>query len=328
MHRDRTIGIAMLTIASLAWGTTGTAATFAPGVGPLAIGAAALGIGGILQALIALPQLRANRHELRARAGIVMFGAIAVAIYPLAFYSSMHFAGVAIGSVVSLASAPIASGLLERLVDGTGLGPWWWFAVGLGIIGSAALCASRATMSTGSFLETTTGVALGLAAGASYAAYSWSSYRLMRAGVGRAASMGAVFGLGGMLLMPVLALTGAPIFESPGNMAVAAYMALVPMFLGYVLFGVALTRVSASTATTVTLLEPAIATVLAVLIVGERLGPLGWAGLGCIAIVLVVLTLAPGAESATTNTAARTTAEPASRAASVRSSAAAPAPPR
>ena len=39
--------------ASVLWGTTGTAATFAPGVGPLAIGAAAMGLGGLLQALTA-----------------------------------------------------------------------------------------------------------------------------------------------------------------------------------------------------------------------------------------------------------------------------------
>jgi len=35
--------------ASVLWGTTGTAATFAPAVGPLAIGAAAMGLGGLLQ---------------------------------------------------------------------------------------------------------------------------------------------------------------------------------------------------------------------------------------------------------------------------------------
>lgn len=42
---------------------------------------------------------------------------MAVAVYPLAFYTSIHWAGVAIGSVVSLASAPLASGLLERIVE-------------------------------------------------------------------------------------------------------------------------------------------------------------------------------------------------------------------
>ena len=79
--------------------------------------------------------------------------------------------------------------------------------------------------------------------------------------------MGAVFGGGGLLLMPVLAITGAPLLATP-QFAVGAYMALGPMFLGYLLFGHGLTKVPASTATTVTLTEPAIATVLAVLIVG------------------------------------------------------------
>ncbi|HEY5786743.1 MAG TPA: DMT family transporter, partial [Microlunatus sp.] len=54
-----------------------------------------------------------------------------------------------------------------------------------------------------------------------------------------------------------------------------------------------LTKVPASTATTVTLTEPAIATLLAVLIVGERLEILGWAGLAVIAVVRVILAVAP-----------------------------------
>src|SRR5699024_1910691 len=88
------------------------------------------------------------------------------------------------------------------------------------------------------------------------------------------------FGGGGLLLMPVLLITGAPLVASSEGLLVASYMALLPMFLGYLLFGFGLTRVSASTALTVTLTEPAVATVLAVAIVGERLEMLGWAGLG------------------------------------------------
>lgn len=119
--------LAVLTTAVL-WGTTGTAATFAPTAGPIAIGAAALGIGGLLQAAIAVPALRAARPALRGRTRAIALGALAVAIYPLAFHSSMHLAGVAIGTVVSLASAPLASGLsgwawwLGRAARDT---PWW-----------------------------------------------------------------------------------------------------------------------------------------------------------------------------------------------------------
>ena len=75
--------------------------------------------------------------------------------------------------------------------------------------------------------------------------------------------------------------------------AVAGYMALVPMFLGYLLFGIGLARVPASTATTITIAEPAVATLLAVLVIGERLTPLGWAGLAVIGLVLVLLAAAP-----------------------------------
>lgn len=292
MNSGRVAGLAAITVTSLLWGTTGTAATFAPDVGPLAIGAAALGIGGLLQAVIAVPALRANRGALLLQKRTVIVGAIAVAIYPLAFYSSMHTAGVAVGSVVSLASAPLASGVLERLIDRRPLSRWWMLAAALGVLGSTLLCVSKIDGQASSG-QTLVGIALGLVAGATYSTYSWAAHRLMSDGIGRAASMGAVFGGGGLLLMPVLVLTGAPLLASPGNIAVGAYMALVPMFLGYLLFGYGLTKVPASTATTVTLTEPAIATVLAVLIVGERLSPLGWMGLIVIAAVLPILALAP-----------------------------------
>ncbi|MDF9750464.1 EamA family transporter [Arthrobacter sp. ES3-54] len=293
MRRERLIAIAAITVTSILWGTTGTAATFAPGAGPLAIGAAALGIGGILQALIAIPALRAGRGQLRANLPLTALGAVAVAIYPLAFYSSMHLAGVALGTVVSLASAPLASGVLEWFAQRTPLSRWWMLAAGLGVTGSTLLCLSKMTHDPGDAGSTLAGIALGLVAGATYATYSWCAQRLMSRGISRAASMGAVFGAGGTLLVPVLLLTGAPLIASSQAFVVAAYMALIPMFLGYVLFGYGLARVTASTATTITLSEPAIAAILAVAIVGERLSTVGWTGLGIIAVALAVLAIAP-----------------------------------
>ncbi|PYY47001.1 EamA/RhaT family transporter [Curtobacterium sp. MCBD17_023] len=295
---ERRAGLLAVTVTALLWGTTGTAATFAPDVGPLAIGAAALGVGGILQAVVGARALRAAAPLLVRSRALVLVGAVAVAVYPLAFYSSMHTAGVAVGSVVSLASAPLASGVLERVVDRRPLSRWWVLAAALGVVGSVLLCLSSLAGSAdpagvGSPGSTVLGVVLGLVAGAMYAVYSWASRRLMVDGVPRAAAMGAVFGGGGLLLMPVLAVTGAPLLASPQNAAVGVYMAIVPMFLGYLLFGYGLARIPASTATTVTLTEPAVAAVLAVLVVGERLTAVGWAGLGVIAIVLVVLAVAP-----------------------------------
>lgn len=291
-HPGATLGVLALLVTSILWGTTGTAATFST-AGPLAIGAASLGIGGLLQAAVAVPQLRAERRVLGRRWRLLAMGGVSVAVYPLAFYSAMHLAGVAVGCAVALASAPLFAGLLEVAVDRARLTRWWGLAAALGVVGSALLSLAELGESRQAALETALGVGLGLLAGLTYATYSWVARTLMRDGVTRSASMGAVFGVGGLLLMPVLAITGAPLLASGQNLAVAAYMALVPMFLGYVLFGFGLTRVQASTATTVTLAEPAVAALLAVWIVGERLPLMGWVGLVLIGAVLVILVVAP-----------------------------------
>ncbi|MFF3200745.1 DMT family transporter [Streptomyces sp. NPDC002962] len=304
--------------ASVLWGTTGTAATFAPAVGPLAIGAAAMGLGGLLQALVAAPRIARERSALRARRGVVALGALAVGAYPLAFYSSMHLAGVAAGTVVSIGSAPLASALIERVVDKRRLTRRWMTGAALGLSGTVLLCVAEAAEAHSgpgvhSVRTTVLGVGLGLVAGLTYALYSWAAHRLISRGVTSGAAMGAVFGLGGLLLLPVLVATGAPLLGSWSNAAVGSYMALVPMFTGYVLFGWGLAHVPASTATTLSLLEPAVAAVLAVLVVGERLPPLGWTGVALVVGCLAVLT-APTRSAPSTRTAPSTRAASPTRA--------------
>ena len=280
--------------ASVLWGTTGTAATFAPAAGPLAIGAVAMGLGGLLQALTAAGPIVRERAALRAQRRVVALGAAAVAVYPLAFYTSMRLAGVAVGTVVSIGSAPLASALAERLIDRHRLTGRWLAGAALGLAGIVLLGLADATRPGAARAgagPAVLGVALGLAAGAAYALYSWAAHRLIGRGLTSRAAMGAVFGLGGLSLLPVLLATGAPLVASWHAAAVGAYLALVPMFGGYLLFGWALAHVPASTATTLSLLEPAVATVLAVLVVGERLPASGWSGLALIVACLVILTV-------------------------------------
>ncbi|WP_372341209.1 DMT family transporter [Streptomyces sp. CC224E] len=281
--------------ASVLWGTTGTVATFAPDVGPLAIGAAAMGLGGLLQALVAAPRIAGQARELRARAGTVLLGAVAVAVYPLAFYSSMRLAGVAVGTVVSIGTAPLASALIERVVDRRRLARRWMFGAAIGLLGTVLLCLAEAARAhddaagAGSTAATVLGVLLGLVAAVTYAVYAWAAHRLIGRGIASRAAMGSIFGIGGLLLVPVLLATGAPLLDSWSNAGVGAYMAVVPMFAGYLLFGWGLAHVPASTATTLSLLEPAVAAVLAVLVVGERLPAVGWFGIALVGACLTVL---------------------------------------
>lgn len=289
-------GALFVLAASVLWGTTGTAATFAPDVSPLAIGAVAMGVGGLLQAAFAAKSIIAFSASLRTQWPTVALGSLAVATYPLAFYSSMHLAGVAVGTVVSIGSAPLASAVIERIVDKRRFTGRWVAGAVLGLAGAVLLCLAEAGQADPASAadpgwSAPAGIGLGLVAGLTYALYSWAAHRLINTGVPSRAVMGAVFGLGGLLLMPVLAITGSPLVASWQNALVGTYMALVPMFAGYVLFGWGLARVRASMATTISLAETVVAAVLAVVVVGERLPALAWVGAALVVGSLFVLTL-------------------------------------
>lgn len=284
-------GITGVLVAAILWGTTGTAATFAPELSPLAIGAVAMGIGGLLQGLIAAGTLFRQRRLIAAQWYFLVTGALAVAVYPLAFYASMRYAGVTTGTVISIGSAPLLSALIEYRFDGGRLTKQWLYGATLGVTGMILLCLAQSSGEAAGNEHALSGIALGLLAGFTYAFYSWSARRLMQAGVASRAAMGATFGAGGILLMPVLVMTGAPLLASWNNAAVGIYMALIPMFVGYLCYGYGLARIPASMATTITLLEPVIAALLAVLLVGERLPSAGWAGVGLIVICLGIITV-------------------------------------
>jgi DME family drug/metabolite transporter len=103
--------------------------------------------------------------------------------------------------------------------------------------------------------------------------------------------MAAMFGLAALVLLPSLAITGDNLLTTPIHASVALYMAVVPMFIGYLCFSRGLRQVEASTATLITLLEPVVAVMLAVLIVGERFMPVGWLGVMLIMLSLLLQTV-------------------------------------
>lgn len=282
--------VAAIVGAAVLWGTTGTAAAFAPSVSALAIGAGAMGIGGILQALVNVRSFRRDLGGLSANRSLIAVGAFCVFVYPLAFYTSMRAAGVALGCTISLASAPLMSAVIERLLDKRPLSRRWVSACAFAIPGAGLICVPDAAGPSNGSTSSVLGVGLGLVAGLTYAGYARVLRVLQGRGVSRGASTGAVFGVGGMILIPVLFIAGGSALSgSWQTVMVIAYLALVPMFLGYILFGYGLAKVDTTTATTVTLIEPAVATVTAVWILGESLSHAAWLGLAALAFALSIL---------------------------------------
>ncbi len=292
--RGVSTGILAIVFACFLWGTTGTVASFAPEVSALAIGAFAMGMGGVFLVLSALKPLLKDRQKLMANRRMLLVGGLSVAVYPLAFYSSMRLSGVAIGTVVSIASAPLFTKILECLISRKHVSMQWVISFVIGSLGIVMLAmgkdsAASATDTTvaQSALANYTGIALGLLAGISYATYSWSAKQMIEQGIHSKSAMAGMFGLAALLLLPSLLLTGDKLFATVTNTGVALYMALVPMFLGYLCFGYGLRYIEASKATLITLLEPVVAMLLAVLVLGERFVAVGW--LGMIMILLCLL---------------------------------------
>ena len=69
-----------------------------------------------------------------------------------------------------------------------------------------------------------------------------------------------------------------------------------PMAIAYLAFTAALTDLRASTVATLALVEPVIATALAVLVVGEVLGALSVVGIALVSVSLLVFSLNRGPE--------------------------------
>ncbi len=295
MRRSEALGTGSgaigLVIASVLWGTTGTAASFLPdGVSPLATGAATMAIGGALLLLVSVRGAVRGLRDPAAR-GWIALGAIGVFVYPLAFYSAMDLAGVAIGNVVALGSGPLFAAILEWAIERRRPSRRWGAATAIALVGIAILPLGADDADAGQG-DLTRGVLLGLLAGAAYALYTYASSRAIATGHRGRSIMGAMFGLGVVLLTPVLLATGAPLLQSGGTIAITAYLALGPMFVAYLFFGAALRVLRSSTATTITLLEPVVATVLAVAVVGERLTPLGWFGIALILAGVAIIATA------------------------------------
>ncbi|KHM49889.1 MULTISPECIES: DMT family transporter [Pseudoalteromonas] len=293
-HHGSFKGVMAIIVASFLWGTTGTAASYSPDVSSLAIGAFSMGIGGVLLVITARKKLLIDYKLMLEQPVVFLLGAVSVAIYPLVFYTSMRLSGVAIGTVVSIATAPFFAAILERLISKKDISLQWMLSFVIGAIGIALLTLGKDQSNNAySINQQGLGILLGCIAGLTYAGYSWSARRLIESGIQSKSSMSGLFGCAALLLLPSLWFTGDNLFSSSTNAFVSLYMAIIPMFLGYLLFGFGLNYIDASKATLITLIEPLVATVLAIVIIGEKFKVIGWIGVALVSLCLLIQTIKP-----------------------------------
>ncbi|MEC3956354.1 EamA family transporter [Nocardia sp. CDC153] len=280
-------GSAPILAASVLWGSTGTAASFAPaGTSAAAIGSAGLALGGLLLYLTGRgKRLRPNASE----RWLLLLGAVAVAGYPVTFYPAVARTGVAVATVIALGSAPVFAGLLAWLTGRGTPTPRWCLATLIAVIGCALLVVGP-QLATATTTIDPLGVALALCGGLTYAVYSLIGGLLIARGHASNSVMGTMFGLAAALALPIVLACGPAWVLTARGAAVALHLAVFTTFLAYRLFGYGLRHTTVETATALTLAEPAVAALLGVTVVGERLPLLSWSGMAVLAVGLALLT--------------------------------------
>jgi drug/metabolite transporter, DME family len=284
-------GPAPVLLGAAAWGTTGTAAHFAPGgASAVSVGSARILLGGVV--LLGLAVGRPGpRRELRAmlsagsgRRPRLVLAIAGVSGYQLCFFSAVRLTGVAVGTVVAIGSAPVLTGLITRLTGGPALTRRWMIAT----VGAIGGCAALVTGGRAAGVSLA-GVGLALVAGLCYAVYAVAAARLISGGTGEAAVMGALFGGGAVFLAPVLLASSPGWVLSARGLAVTAYLGMITTVAAYLLYGRGLRTVPAPVAVTLGLAEPLVAAVAGLAVLGERLTAVEVAGLVLVGGALAVL---------------------------------------
>ncbi len=290
--------LAVLLGASL-WGSTGTAAHFAPaGASSASIGAARIVLGGAVLLLIALrtPQSRSELGRLlrggATRRAMLAIAAVGVGGYQLCFFSAVRETGVAIGTVVAIGSAPVFTGVLTLLTGGPRPGRRWVAATAAAVAGCTVLITGGQSAGANPG-----GVGLALAAGLCYAIYAVTAARIISSGIAETEVMGVLFGGAAVLLAPVLAASSPGWLATGRGVAVTFYLGIVTTVIAYLLYGRGLRTVPAPVAVTLGLAEPVVAAMLGLLVLGEHLTGTAVAGLLLVGLALAVLVVARGGDA-------------------------------
>jgi DME family drug/metabolite transporter len=191
---------------------------------------------------------------------------------------------VALGTIVGIGSGPLFAGLIHLARRRGELSRAWVAGTGLTVVGTALLAARG----RGDAAADLVGLACMAGAGLSYAVYADAAKHAIERGLDSTGAMAGIFGVGALLTAPLLALEPLGWLGTARGAALALHLGLLTIALAYWLYGWGLHHLQVPTVVTLTLAEPLTASVLGMVVLGERLGLLGWAGALGVAAGLVV----------------------------------------
>ena len=278
------ISYLVVLIGAILWGTTGTAQTFMPQtIHPLAVGASRLAVGGFSLLIILLIMRKINFRNWPWKS--TLYAAISMAIFQYLFFSSVRLTGVAIGTVVTIGSSPVFSGIIEWLLLKRRPTRIWLAATALAIAGCALLFLNK-----DGIVVNPVGVSMSLGAGLLFAFYALVNKEVLEK-VDAVPAVAVIFSISALMLIPFLFIFETEGLISAQGISVVLYLGIITTSVAYILFSAGLKRIPSSSAVTLSLAEPLTAAVLSVIVVGEHLDGTSWMGIAMLLGGILVLTL-------------------------------------
>lgn len=290
-------GIVSVCLAGVLWGTAPIAFGLAhdrTALTTIAISAYRLAIAALVLVLVTTVAGRLGTAwgTLRDRPVAVVAVGAGVAGYQALWFSAITHVGTSIATVISLGLAPVLVTGWENWRTRTRPSPGQVFVVVAAVVGLAMVSLSTGHPGAGAG-NPATGLLLAIAAGVLYAVTTV----LSRQAAQHAAPLPlttATTAVGAVLLVPLAHFSGPVLTADPSALLALGYLGIVTMALGYLLLYAGLRTAPASAASVATLLEPATATVLAVILLAERLTPAATVGIVLILAAVAALNLRLG----------------------------------
>ena len=203
-----------------------------------------------------------------------------MATYQPLFFAGVSMAGVAVGTLVAIGTAPLLAGLGARLLRGEAATRRWMVSTLVASVGLALLiiAGNRTAVEPLGFLAA-------VGAGSAYAVYAVAAKDVIEQS-GPTTAMTLTFGWAALLSMPLLAFGDVAWVTDESGLSLVLYLGLITTTLAYLLFARGLAVSPVGTTTTLTLAEPAVAALLGVVVLGEQLDTLSWLGLGLLVAAL------------------------------------------
>lgn len=271
-------GLLWVVLAALIWGTVGVSSALLNRIEqtpPMMIAFLRLAFAAPFLLGLAWLTTKRNPFKLTRREWFYYLAmGLAMATYQVTYFFAIPMSSVTLVVVIALSSSPLIVACLSIAVFKERLTGKLIVALAAGIVGTILLAFGGNPAGFEFKPEFVWGALLALGTGFAYSILVIFSRLSTQQGISRGPiqPIAVAFSLGALVLLPITLATGSFKLEMAGGVwLIALYLGIFPTGIAYIIFFKGIAKISATAATIITLLEPAIAAVLAWLLLGESL---------------------------------------------------------